>query len=244
MLSIREQRTGTQRVRFNIAGKPLVSILIPTAAMRKQINGREQILVLNCVRSIRRLSTWTNYEILIIGDETLPAAVREELTRLGGRILSFRGPFSFPGKINLGASQAGGQHLLLLNDDTEVITPGWLECLLEYSQQDAIGAVGAKLLFPHGRLQHVGVNLLAGNPVHAFYGYPRDHPGYGFSNLIPRNCCAVTAACLMTRSDLFHEIGGLDPAFPLDYNDIDYCLKLKSKGRRIVFTPLCRTLSS
>src|SRR5204863_9121785 len=109
--------------------------------------------------------------------------------------------------------------------------PDWMESLLEYSQQPEICAVGAKLLFPHGRLQHVGLHVLGGRPVHAFYGYPGDHPGHCGGNLVPRNYLAVTAACLMTRHEVFRELGGLDTAFALDCNDVDYCLRLRRTGR-------------
>jgi hypothetical protein len=228
---------GTCRVRFQVVDSPLVSIIIPTAAARMRLNGREQVAVLECVRCVRDMSSWTRYEILVVGDERMPTGVREELVLLGAQVLSHRGPFNFSSKINLGAGRAAGSHLLLLNDDTEVINPDWLECLLEYSQQPDVGAVGAKLLLPHGRIQHAGVHLLAGKPVHAYYGYPDDQQGWRHVNVVSRNCCAVTGACLMTRADVFREAGGLDPAFPLDYGDIDYCLKVRAAGRRIVFTP-------
>jgi GT2 family glycosyltransferase len=127
--------------------------------------------------------------------------------------------------------------LLLLNDDTEVINADWLECMLEYSQQAQIGAVGAKLFFANGRIQHAGVDILQGIPVHSYYDYPADHVGNGFATVIPRNCSAVTGACLMTRRHIFQEIGGFDLAFPYLFNDIDYCLKVRQGGRRIVITP-------
>ncbi len=230
----------TQRVRFTVIGRPLVSIIIPTAAVAKTMAGREQMLVTQCVRGVRQLSTWPNYEIIIVGDPGMPDDVREELTSLGGRVVTCPGPFNFSTTINFGASHAGGQHLVMLNDDTEVISPDWLECMLEFSQQDDVGAVGAMLLFPNGRLQHAGIALLGGHPLHAFPDYPYDHPGHGFNNHVPRNCCAVTGACLMTRYQVFRDLGGLDTAFPLEYNDIDYCLRLQTTGRSVVVTPYAR----
>ena len=137
---------------------------------------------------------------------------------------------------------ATGDHLVFLNDDTEVLTPDWLEAMLEFSQQPEIGVVGAKLLFPDGGLQHVGVNVLAGKPGHPFYGYPVEHPGYYCRNVLPHNCAAVTGACLMTRRDVFDEIGGFDEAFPLNYNDVDYCMKARKLGYRVVFTPHARLM--
>jgi len=228
---------GTRRVRFTITGKPFVSIIIPTAGAQRTVNGQDQVQVIDCVRSIRQKSTWGSYEILIVADEKMPSDVCEKLSGFGAQILPWQDSFSFSGKINFGASRASGEHLLLLNDDTEAINADWLECMLEYSQQAEIGAVGAKLFFANGRIQHVGVDMLQGIPVHSFYDYPADHVGSGFVNVIPRNCSAVTGACLMTRRRVFGEIGGFDLVFPYLFNDIDYCLKVRQTGRRIVITP-------
>ncbi|PMB29511.1 glycosyltransferase, partial [Fischerella thermalis BR2B] len=134
------------------------------------------------------------------------------------------------------------QLLLLLNDDTEVITPDWLESMLELAQQKEIGAVGAKLLFPDGRLQHVGVMILEGNPCHAFYGFDNEQSGYFCSNIVNRNYLAVTAACLMMRQEVFQLLGGLDEAFPLNYNDVDLCLKAHQAGYRNVVTPYAQLI--
>ena len=109
--------------------------------------------------------------------------------------------------------------------------------MLEFSQQPQIGVVGAKLAFPDGGLQHVGVTLPGGKPGHPFYGYPAKHPGYYCRSLLPHNCAAVTGACLMTRRDVFEQAGGFDESFPLNYNDIDYCLRVRRLGYRVVFTP-------
>jgi GT2 family glycosyltransferase len=223
-----------QRIRLRLIGSPLVSVVVPTA-----FAGRK---VVACIHSIRTRSTWAHYEILVLADRDGPADVQEMLEQFGARIIPFRGPFNFAATINHGASQARGSQLLFLNDDTEVITPDWLEGLLEYAQQPDIGAVGAKLLFPHRRLQHIGVHLLEGHPWHAFYGYPGDCPGYFDSHLTPRNYCAVTGACLMTRREVFEELGGLDVRFPLNYNDVDYCLRVLRTGRRIVATPYAQLL--
>ena len=142
--------------------------------------------------------------------------------------------------MNQGAALARGEHLLFLNDDVEVITPDWLERMLEFSQQPAVGAVGATLFFPGGRFQHAGVAVLGGRPLHPFYSHRGDHPGYFNGLLTPRNCSAVTGACLMTRADVFHSAGGFDERFPLNYNDVDYCLRIISAGRRVVCTPHAR----
>jgi GT2 family glycosyltransferase len=128
-----------------------------------------------------------------------------------------------------------GDHLLLLNDDIEVATANWLERMVMYSQLDEVGAVGARLLLEDGRLQHGGVNFEGGLPGHPYYGWPGDTPGYSNNMKVTRNLLAVTGACLMTRRDLFNQVGGLSTTFPINYNDVDYCLKQREIGKRVVF---------
>ena len=125
----------------------------------------------------------------------------------------------------------------MLNDDIEVTTPNWLERMVMYSEREDIGAVGAKLLWSDTRLQHVGVDFEAGLPHHTYRGFGGDFDGYANSVRIARNCLAVTGACLMTRADVFRAAGGLSKTLPVNFNDIDYCLKVYSAGRRIVYDP-------
>src|SRR5262249_21260852 len=154
------------RVRFTIVGRPKVSIVIPTASRPARIRGRETSFVGNCVKSICRKTTYKNFEIITVDNDDMPVSLQRELDGWGVRRVSFTEEFNLASKMNLGAAKAEGEHLLFLNDDVEVITPDWLECMLEYSQQAEIGAAGVKLLFPDGRLQHVGVVLLDGDPIH------------------------------------------------------------------------------
>jgi glycosyltransferase involved in cell wall biosynthesis len=228
---------GLHRVRFTIVGKPKVSIVIPTASRPARIRGRETSFVGNCVKSICRKTTYKNYEIITVDNDDMPASLQREMDGWGVRRVSFTEEFNLASKMNLGAAKAEGEHLLFLNDDVEVITPDWLECMLEYSQQVEIGVAGVKLLFPDGRLQHVGVVLLDGDPIHPYYGNPGGDIGYCGGNLVIRNFSAVTGACLMTRAELFHDLAGFDERFSLNYNDIDYCLRVVSSGRRVVYTP-------
>lgn len=230
----------THRVRWSLRGQPSVSIVIPSACRRIQFQGKSTWLALECVQSIRRLTTYPRVEVLVVDDNSLSPELEAELKRLDVRPVRYRQPFNFSAKINLGASEAQGEHLILLNDDIEVLSPDWIECLLEFSQQDDIGSVGAKLLFPNGELQHVGVTILKGNPGHKWYRAPADHPGYFHGSQIHRNCVAVTGACLMTRTSVFRELGGFDVGFPLNYNDVDYCLRVLESGRRNVYTPFAQ----
>ena len=112
---------------------------------------------------------------------------------------------------------------MLLNDDVEVLTAGWLSSMLEYSQDPAVGAVGAKLLYPNGRLQHVGILIgVCGVAAHAFHQCHASTSGYAGSAVVARNCSAVTAACLMTRKAVFDELGGFVEDLPVDFNDVDF----------------------
>ncbi len=227
----------THRIRYTITGNPLISIVIPSACRTITKNGRQTWFLLECISSIRRLSTYKNFEIIALDNNDMPPDLAAALKPFDVRIVPYTEPFNLTRKINLGVSHARGQHLLLLNDDIEVLTPDWIESMLEYSQQPHIGAVGAKLLFPNNTQQHTGVILLNGNPRHPFYGQPADHPGYFHSSQVVRNWSAVTGACMMTRAENYLKVAGFSEEFPLNYNDIDYCLKLLELGKRIVCTP-------
>ncbi|NJP08449.1 MAG: glycosyltransferase family 2 protein [Leptolyngbyaceae cyanobacterium RU_5_1] len=230
-------RAGFHRVRRNIIGQPLISIIIPSAGTPVETAAGTQCALERCVHSIRERSTYRNVEIVLVDGYDIPDRTLQAIAGSDLELVRCAEPFNFAQRINIGAAQARGDVLLLLNDDVEVITPDWLESMLEFAQQQEIGAVGAKLFFPDGKLQHVGVMVLGGNPGHAFRNVDGDHPGYFCSNLVNRNYLAVTAACLMMRRELFVQLGGMDESFPLNYNDVDLCLKAHQAGYRHVVTP-------
>jgi GT2 family glycosyltransferase len=235
-------RLGTHRVRLTIAGCPRVSIIIATAYRKGTFGGVPATFVGRCLASVRARTTYRHYEVLVLDDPEAAPEERGELKRWRVLRLPYEKPFNWAAAMNRGAARAAGDYLLFLNDDTEIITTDWLECLLEFAQQPEIGAVGARLEFPDGRLQHVGVNLLHGVPRHPFHGFPGSHPGHFLSSLVPRNYSAVTGACLMTRADVFHALGGFTEAFALNFNDIDYCLRVVARCRRVVCNPYARLL--
>jgi GT2 family glycosyltransferase len=217
-----------------------VSIIIPTAGLSRPIHFEVQPLVVNCVRHLVERTTYPNYELVVVADGPTPSAVLEELQLIAGdrlRVVPFDRPFSFSEKINVGALHARGDLLLLLNDDTEVAADSWLDSLVMYALLPGVGAVGAKLRFADGRLQHVGIGGTQGAPGHFYYGFPTDHGGYFDAAVLPANYIAVTGACLLTPRRCFEEVGGLSPQFPVNYNDVDYCLKLHAAGHRIVYSP-------
>lgn len=220
--------------------QPLVSIVIPTCGSVREVRYEPVVLVEHCVESIVERSTYENYEIVVVVDTTTPANVLAALRKAAGerlRIVPFDRPFSFSAKINLGAVRSQGEHLLLLNDDMEITTPDWIERMVMYSSLPEVGAVGGRLLWEDGRLQHVVVRFDQGLPGHLYRGYAGDFKGYANDVRIAQNALAVTGACLMTRREVFEEMGGLSTTLPVNYNDIDYCLKQYSRGRRVVYDP-------
>jgi GT2 family glycosyltransferase len=230
-------RYGFHRIRFAIRGEPRVSVIIPSAARVVNKNGRPIDLLRECVESILDKSTWRNLEIIVVDNGDLRQDLKTWLEPRVRMVTYTDTQFNLARKINEGARHATGEHLLLLNDDITVIAADWVENMLQYSQQPEIGAVGAKLLFPDGRIQHAGVILLDAGPGHAYYNHPNEEIGYFLSAVVARNYLAVTGACLMTRLAVFWEAGGFSEDFPLNYNDVDFCLKLHTRGYRIVYVP-------
>ncbi len=232
--------TGVYHLQPRLSEEPLVSIVIPTACRTREIRYQQQVLVNNCVRSIRERSSYENYEVVCVVDTSAPAEAVEELRELGGerlRVVPYDRPFDFSAKVNLGAAHGEGEHLLLLNDDIEVTTPDWIERMVMYSSLPDVGAVGGRLLLEDGRIQHAGVRFKDGLPGHPYHGYAGDFEGYANEILLARNPLAVTAACLMTRRGLFEQLGGFSSEFPVNYNDVDYCLRLRRAGKRVVYDP-------
>src|SRR5215210_5784740 len=229
------------RVRPKIKGEPKVSLIIPT---------RDNVALLkNCLESIERLTTYGNYEIIIMDNDSVDPATIEYLASTPHRVIPFREPFNYSRINNAGVSRAEGEYVLLLNDDTEVISGGWLEAMLEHAQRPEVGAVGAKLIYPDGRIQHAGVLTGVGGSwglgvaTHSHQFYPSTSPGYQGTVAKIANYSAVTAACMMLRKSMFDEIGGLDEEnLRVSFNDVDLCLRIRERGYSIVYTPYAELL--
>lgn len=229
---------GYTRAIFEVAGRPTVSIVIPTAGKSVNIGDRRINLIENCVESIRNRSSWPNIEIIVSENGNLSNQTLSSLAGWGARLVSYREPkFNLAQKLNLSCRHATGEYLILLNDDIEVITADWIEQMLQYQQLPNVGAVGAKLLFPDRTIQHIGVTVIDGRPGHAYYRAPEDSIGHGGICSAVHNVVAVTGACMMTPRALYFNLGGYDEAFDLNYNDVDYCLRLIEAGYRNVVTP-------
>ena len=228
--------TGWWRVRYPIPEGTRVSIIIPSG-------GKAGALRTN-LDSIFEKTTYRQFEIVIADNSkgnTIEKLVGEYI-RAGRpvRYIDWRNqPFNFSAINNAAARQCDSPVLLFLNDDTSVIAPDWLEAMLELAMRPEVGVVGAKLLYPDGRIQHAGVVMgMYDNCGHAFTGLDGTTPHYfAFSHII-RNVSAVTGACLMVRAQLFWEVGGFDEqTFAVAFNDVDLCLKIGARGYRVLFTP-------
>ena len=228
--------SGSFRVRPEIKGEPKVSLIIPT---------RDNVSLLkNCLERVERLTTYRNYEILIMDNDSVDPATVEYLASTPHRVIPFREPFNYSSINNAGVSHAEGEYVLLLNDDTEVISGEWLEAMLEHAQRPDVGAVGAKLIYPDGRIQHAGVltgvggSLGLGVATHSHQFYASASPGYLGTIAKITNYSAVTAACMLLRKSVFDEVGGFDEEnLSVSFNDVDLCLRIRERGYSIVYTP-------
>lgn len=222
------------RLKYKIHGEPLISILIPNMDHSADLR--------RCVESILNLSTYGNYEIIIIENNSTESetfAYYEELEKDSRiRVVTWDGPFNFSAINNFGFRHAKGDHILLLNNDTEVIAPDWLQEMLMYSQRSDVGAVGAKLYYPDHTIQHAGLGIglltLAGHYHRHFDG---NHPGYMGRLIYAQDLSGVTAACMMIPRHVYEEMEGLDETFEVAFNDVDLCMRIRKAGYLIVFTP-------
>lgn len=218
---------GCWRVKYSILGNPLVSIIIPTRDKFQYIS--------KCLQSLIEKTTYKNYEIILIDNNSTNAQVfrlYEQMKKKHKRltVLRWNEEFNFAAVCNFGASQSKGEYLIFLNNDTEVISGDWIECLLEHAQREKIGAVGGKLLYPNGKVQHAGIMTGVGGVAnHMMKGFPDNIP-QGFPMLLAkdliRNVYAVTGACFCIKKEKFKKVGGFNESFKIAYNDVDLCLRL------------------
>ncbi|MDD5389985.1 MAG: glycosyltransferase [Gallionellaceae bacterium] len=234
---------GTLHVRYPVEDEPLVSILVPT---KNQVD-----FLKRCLTSLIDGTGYANCEILVLdngSDEREAVAYLDELKALNSprlKVLDCSGPFNFSAINNRGAREATGEYLVLLNNDTAVLHEEWLEEMLGLAQQPDVGAVGAKLFYPDGKIQHAGVILgMNDTPAdHPFIGQAADVDGYFGRLKLTQEFSAVTAACMLVKRERYLELGGLDEQrFQVSFNDVDFCQRLRHKGYRNVFTPYARLL--
>lgn len=229
------------KIRYEIIGDPMISIVIPNKDHAADLK--------RCITSILEKSTYENYEIVIVENGSETKEIFDYYTSLKEydniRVVTYEKPegqngFNYSAVNNFGVKQTKGDYILLLNNDTEVITVNWMEELLMYAQREDVGAAGAKLYYGNKTIQHAGVVLQLGahrTAGHSHYGQSRENLGYMGRLCYAQNVSAVTGACLLVKKSLFEEVGGLDESFAISLNDVDFCLKLREKGLLIVFTP-------
>lgn len=226
---------GLYRTRYQWEEKPLVSILIPT---KDHIEDLER-----CISSIEEKSTYRNFEYILIEnnstDERTFAYYKElEAKNPKVHVVYWEGPFNYSAINNFGASFANGDYYLLLNNDTEVISPDWIEEMLGYCMRPDVGIVGARLYYDDDTVQHAGVILGFGSIAgHCFIQQPRGNSGYQHRIISAQDYSAVTAACMMVDKKVFEEVGGLSTELAVAFNDVDFCLKVGAAGYRVVYNP-------
>ncbi|MGZ4769986.1 MAG: glycosyltransferase family 2 protein [Ilumatobacteraceae bacterium] len=213
-----------------------VSAIVPSIGATGHVDGRQRTFVVESVRSVLATAK-VEIEVIVVAGREMPITVSDELRGLGPEvvIIDYDEAFNFSAVVNLGAAHATGEHLLLLNDDTEVITPDWLVRMLD-ACTDGVGAVGAKLLFENGTLQHAG-HTYRTSLDHVGFGLPGDSTGRNGVLARRREVAGVTAACMLTPYSVFDAVGGFTMQLPGNYNDVDYCMKLRMAGWAIVYEP-------
>lgn len=227
---------GTIKVNWPLpCALPLVSIIIPT---------RDKLELLRpCVETLIDRTSYRDFEILVVDNRSSDGETLSYLAQLNDhpqvKILNYDGDYNFSAINNFAARHAAGDYLCLLNNDTEIVDGDWLTELMRYAVRPEIGAVGAKLLYPDGKIQHAGVVVgLGGAAGHAHRLDAADEPGYFRQAHVAQFVSAVTAACLVVAKEKFYAVGGLDEdGFAVAFNDVDFCLKLARQGWRNVYTP-------
>ena len=231
---------GYYKTDYTMAHPGRVSILIPTCDHIRDLE--------TCVESIYARTTYPDFEILLIENNSKEEQTFRSYERMRKehpdtlKVLTWQGKgFNYSALNNFGARYATGEYLLLLNNDTEVITPGWLEEMVMYAQQKRVGCVGAKLLYPDDTIQHAGVGFgIGGVAGHLHKYFPATSDGYmGRLNYV-QDVYGDTAACLLIRKEIYDEVHGLDESYAVAFNDVDFCVRVREAGYTNVFTPFAQ----
>ncbi len=226
---------GAYVVRYELRERKQVSIIIPTRDHGEDVD--------RCLESIFKHGSYENFEVLLVDNGSTDPSSLATFERWAARdarvrVLRYDVPFNFSQINNYAVSRSSGEYLLFLNNDTEVMTPDWLEAMVEQAQRPSIGAVGAMLLYPDMTIQHAGVVVGVGGVAgHSHKNLPADAPGYFHMLKAINNYSAVTGACLMVRRAAFDQVGGFDEELAVAFNDVDLCLKLQAAKYRNVCLP-------
>ncbi len=227
---------GFYDIRYKLTEKPLVSVIIPNKDHLDDLT--------RCLESMENVNNYHNVEYIVVENNSVLEDTFEgykELEKKYGdkfKLVKWDGIFNYSAINNFGARYAKGEYILLLNNDTSVIEPDSLRCMLAQCQRAEVGIVGAKLLYDDDTVQHAGVIIgYQGVAGHAFTGIGDDVYGYFARAVLSQELSAVTAACLLTKRSVFDEVGGLDESFEVAFNDIDYCMKVRAAGYKIIYDP-------
>ena len=225
---------GFYRVKYQVQGNPLVSIVIP--------NKDEKETLKKCLESIWKKTSYPNYEIILVENNSTTQEIRDYYKELDGkervRVVYWDKEFNYSAINNFGISHAKGEYILCLNNDITVISPDWLEELLANCQRPEVGIVGARLYYPDNTIQHAGIVLgMGGCAGSLFVGLSRSRGGYLHKAALQQDLSAVTAACFMVKKEVFEKAGGFEEKLAVAFNDVDFCLKVRHAGYLVVYNP-------
>ena len=225
---------GFYQVGYPVQGSPLVSVLIPNKDQKESLK--------KCLDSVFEKTTYSNYEIIIIENNSTESETfeyyRELQKRSNVKVITWKEGFNYSAINNFGEKEASGDYLLFLNNDVEVINPRWMEEMLGNCQRPEVGITGAKLYYPDDTIQHAGTIIgIGGIAGHAFLNMPRSRTGYLHKASIQMNLSAVTAACMMMKRSVFEQIGGFEEKLTVAFNDVDLCLRTVQAGYLVVYNP-------
>ena len=227
-------RTHAYWIKRELTEVKKISIIIP---VRDRVD-----LLARCLESLTSKTSYAPYEIVVVDNDSQSEEARAYFSQFKHRLLHYRGPFNFSAVNNFAVEQTDSPWLLFLNNDTEVINGDWLTTMAEHVQRPVVGAVGPRLLYPDDTVQHAGIVVgVGGIAEHAFRGLPAEAPGVCRQLQVTRNYSSVTGACLLTRREVFDEVGGFDEErLPVTFSDVDLCLKMRRAGYLIVYTPFAK----
>lgn len=225
---------GFYRAKYQVTGEPLISIIIP--------NKDEKETLKKCLDSIKEKSTYHNYEIIIVENNSTSQEIFDYYKEIDGRdgirVVYWKSGFNYSALNNFGFTFAKGDYILCLNNDVTVITPDWLERMIGQCQRQEVGIVGVKLYYPDNTIQHAGVIIGIGGVAGAmFVGMARERSGYLRKAILQQDLSAVTAACMMVDRKAWEAAGGFNEDLAVAFNDIDFCLKVRREGYLVVYEP-------
>ena len=226
---------GTYRIRYEFEGNPKVSIVIPNKDEKKTLQ--------TCIKSILEKTTYNNYEIVIVENNSETKEIFDYYEKLQKnekiKIVKYEEQgFNYSKIINLGVRNSDGEYIVQLNNDTEIETGDWLEDMLGFASREDVGAVGCKLFYPDNTIQHAGIVFGVDRvATHLFRGLSRHLHGYFARESTIQDFSAVTAACIMSKKAIYEEVGYMDEDMPVAFNDLDFCLKIRKTGKLIVYDP-------